>query len=135
MPFCDTPAMQQHLTEISATVASDAHGVLLFDRAGWHLAGALVVPENITILPLPPRSPELNPVENVWRFLRENWLSNRVFSGYDDIVAIAAPPGVTSSTSPGASDPSASATGRKGSDQCGLALYGNRLNSSDATPR
>ena len=86
MPFCDTPAMQEHLGEISATVASDAHAVLLLDRAGWHLAGALVVPENITILPLPPRSPELNPVENVWQFLRDNWLSNRVFNGYDDIV-------------------------------------------------
>ena len=45
------------------------------------------MPDNITLLPLPPRSPELNPVENVWQFLRDNWLSNRVFPGYDDIVA------------------------------------------------
>ena len=87
MPFCDTPAMQEHLLEISAMVAPDAHAVLILDRAGWHLAGALDVPGNITILPLPPRSPELNPVENVWQFLRDNWLSNRVFEGYDDIVA------------------------------------------------
>ena len=87
MPFCDTAAMQEHLTEISAMVAPDAHAVLVLDQAGWHLAGALVVPGNITILPLPPRSPELNPVENVWQFLRDNWLSNRVFNGYDDIVA------------------------------------------------
>jgi hypothetical protein len=87
MPFCDTPAMQKHLLEISATVASDAHAVLILDRAGWHLAGALKVPGNITILPLPPRSPELNPVENVWQFLRDNCLSNRVFKGYEDIVA------------------------------------------------
>ena len=87
MPFCDTPAMQAHLAEISATVAPDAHAVLILDQAGWHLAGALVVPENITLLPLPPRSPELNPVENVWQFMRDNWLSNRVFKGYDDIVA------------------------------------------------
>ena len=79
--------MQAHLAEISATVAPDAHAVLLLDQAGWHLAGALVVPGNITLLPLPPRSPELNPVENVWQFLRDNWLSNRVFNGYDDIVA------------------------------------------------
>ena len=48
----------------------------------------LEVPENITLLPLPPRSPELNPVENVWQFIRGNWLSNRVFKGYDDIVAL-----------------------------------------------
>ena len=87
MPFCDTEAMQAHLLEISTMVARDAHAVLLLDQAGWHFAGALVVPENITLLPLPPRSPELNPVENVWQFLRDNWLSNRVFSGYDDIVA------------------------------------------------
>ena len=87
MPFCDTEAMQAHLAEISAMVARDAHAALLLDQAGWHLAGALVVPANITLLPLPPRSPELNPVENVWQFMRDNWLSNWVFAGYDDIVA------------------------------------------------
>ena len=87
MPFCDTEAMQAHLLEISAMVAPDAHAVLLLDQAGWHFAGALVVPGNITLLPLPPRSPELNPVENVWQFMRDNWLSNRVFTGYHDIVA------------------------------------------------
>jgi transposase len=86
MPFCDTEAMQAHLAEISATVAPGAHAVLLLDQAGWHFAGALVVPGNITLLPLPPRSPELNPVENVWQFMRDNWLSNRVFTGYDAIV-------------------------------------------------
>jgi transposase len=82
----DTPAIQAH--QIGAMVVSDAHAVLLLDQAGWHLAGALVVPTNITLLPLPPRSPELNPVENVWQFMRDNWLSNRVFTGYDDIVAL-----------------------------------------------
>ena len=87
MPYCDTPAMQAHLCEISAAVAPGAHAVLILDQAGWHLSGRLVVPDNITLLPLPPRSPELNPVENVWQFLRDNWLSNRVFKGYDDIVA------------------------------------------------
>jgi hypothetical protein len=87
MPFCDTQAMQAHLDEISTMVAPDAHAVLILDQAGWHLAGALVVPQNLTLLSLPPRSPELNPVENVWQFLRDNFLSNRVFRGYDDIVA------------------------------------------------
>lgn len=56
-------------------------------RAGWHLSGKLAVPDSITLRPLPPRSPELNRVENVWQFLRDEWLSNRVFRGYDDIVA------------------------------------------------
>ncbi len=87
MPWCDTAAMQAHLIEISAMVAPDAHAILILDQAGWHLSGKLDVPANVTLLPLPPRSPELNPVENVWQFLRDNWLSNRVFNGYDDIVA------------------------------------------------
>ena len=87
MPFCDTQAMQAHLGEISAAVATGAHAVVILDQAGWHLSKDLVVPGNITLLPLPPRSPELNPVENVWQFLRDNRLSNRVFRGYDDIVA------------------------------------------------
>src|SRR5438876_10487596 len=55
-----------------------AHAVLLVDQAGWHLSTRLVVPANITIIALPPKCPELNPVENVWQFLRDNWLSNRV---------------------------------------------------------
>lgn len=87
MPFCDTLAMQAHLAEISAMVAPGAHAILILDQAGGRLARALVVPKNIIILPLPPRSPDLNPVENVWQFMRDNWLSNRVFKGYDDIVA------------------------------------------------
>lgn len=87
MPWCDTAAMNAHLAEISVMVAPGAHALLILDQAGWHLSKALVVPENITLLPLPPRSPELNPVENIWQYIRENWLSNRVFTSYDDIVA------------------------------------------------
>ncbi len=88
MPYCDTAAMQAHLGEISAAVAPGAHAVLILDQAGWHLSRRMVAPDNITLLPLPPRSPELNPVESVWQFLRDNWLSNRVFRGYEDIVAL-----------------------------------------------
>ncbi|NTF83002.1 IS630 family transposase [Agrobacterium rhizogenes] len=87
MPWCDTHAMTQHLAEIARHVAEDAHAILIMDQAGWHMSKNLVVPENITILPLPPKSPELNPVENLWHFMRDNWLSNRVFKSYDDIVA------------------------------------------------
>jgi hypothetical protein len=86
MPFADTNAMQAHLDEISRTVARGAHAVLLLDRAGWHTTGNLVVPRNITLILLPSRSPELNPVENVWQYLRANWLSNRVFEAYPDII-------------------------------------------------
>jgi len=87
MPWCDTGAMQAHPIEIGAMVAAGAHAVVILDQAGWHLSASLAVPDNVTLLSLPPRSPELNPVENVWQFLRDNRLSNRVFSSYDDIVA------------------------------------------------
>jgi putative transposase len=78
--------MQLHLDEIARTVKRGAHAVLLLDRAGWHTSGALAVPKNITLILLPSRAPELNPVENVWQYLRENWLSNRVFRSQGDIL-------------------------------------------------
>lgn len=85
-PACNTPAMQAHLEEIGATVAPGAHAIVLLDQVSWHTFKHLAVPANITLLPLPPRSPELNPVENLWPFIRDNWLSNRVFATYDDIL-------------------------------------------------
>lgn len=88
LPWCNTHAMNLHLQEIGAAVAPGAHAVLIVDQAGWHLTPRLKTPDNITILPLPPRAPELNPVENVWQFMRENWLSNRVFHDYEQIVAL-----------------------------------------------
>jgi len=78
--------MQLHLDEISCHVARRAHAVLLLDRAGWHTTAKLSVPRNITLIFLPSRAPELNPVENVWQYLRQNWLSNRVFEGYDAVI-------------------------------------------------
>ncbi len=80
--------MTLHLAEISKVVKPEAHAVVLLDQAGWHGSKDLVIPDNITLLPLPPRSPELNPVENVWQFIRDSWLSNRVFRSYDDIVTL-----------------------------------------------
>jgi len=86
VPRCVTEAMTEHLAEISRHVAPDAHAVVLLDQAGWHLSRTLVVPDNITLVPLPAHAPELNPVENVWQFMRDNWLSNRIFRSYDDIL-------------------------------------------------
>jgi transposase len=86
LPFADTQAMQLHLDEIARTVKRGAHAVLLLDRAGWHTTGALKIPKNITMILLPSRAPELNPVENIWQYLRENWLSNRIFTSYPDIL-------------------------------------------------
>jgi transposase len=86
LPACNTDAMNLHLAEIAKAVAPGSHAVLLVDQAGWHLSARLVVPANITIIPLPSKCPELNPVENIWQYMRDNWLSNRVFKSYDDIV-------------------------------------------------
>ncbi len=86
LPWANTQAMQLHLDEISLYVARKAHAVVLMDRAGWHTAAKLNIPKNITIILLPSRSPELNPVENIWQYLRANYLSNRVFENYDAII-------------------------------------------------
>lgn len=85
LPFCNTETMALHLAEISLAVAPGAHAVVLMDQAGWHTTGKLAVPGNITIIALPAKRPELNPVENIWQFMRDNWLSNRIFKSYDDI--------------------------------------------------
>jgi transposase len=89
LPYADTEAMQLHLDEISRTVARGAHAVLLLDRAGWHTTGHLTIPKNMTLIFLPSRAPELNPVENVWQHLRQTWLSNRVFDTYEAIIEAA----------------------------------------------
>jgi putative transposase len=86
LPYADTAAMNLHLAEIAAQVAPDAHAVVILDQAGWHVAKALIVPDNITLLPLPPYSPELNPIENLWQFLKHNYLNARVFASYEAIV-------------------------------------------------
>jgi transposase len=78
--------MGLHLAEIAQMVAPGAHAVLLVDQAAWHTTDKLDLPANISIVPLPSKCPELNPVENVWQFLRDNWLSNRIFKSHDDIV-------------------------------------------------
>jgi transposase len=86
MQRADTQGMQHHLDEISANVSPGAHAILILDQAGWHTTKKLSKPDNITLLPLPPRSPELNPAENVWEYLRGRWLSNHVFKDYDAIL-------------------------------------------------
>jgi transposase len=67
----------------SGSGRGDAHAVVLLDQAGWHTARALAVPDNITLMPLPAHAPELNPVETIRQFMRENWLSNRVFDSFN----------------------------------------------------
>ena len=86
MPHADTSAMNAHLCEIARTVAAGAHALLILDGAGWHGSTKLEVPDNITLLKLPPYAPELNPMENVWAYLRANKLAISVFESYDEIV-------------------------------------------------
>jgi putative transposase len=87
LPYVNTAAMSLHLAEIGRHVRPGAHAVLLLDGAGWHGAAELAVPANLTLLPLPAYSPELNPVENIWQYLRQNQLSLRVWPDYAAIVA------------------------------------------------
>ena len=86
MPHVSAEAMSLHLAEIAGQVAADAQAVVVLDGAGWHQAGGrLRVPDNITLLPLPPYAPELNPVENLWEYLRGNLLSFRIWDTYEAI--------------------------------------------------
>jgi transposase len=87
LPYANKQAMTLHLAEISQAVAPGAHAVVIIDGAGWHKPGGnLKLPHNISTLVLPPYSPELNPQENIWQYLRQNYLSNRVFETYTAIV-------------------------------------------------
>lgn len=77
--------MNLHLAEIARNVALGGHAVVLMDQAGWHMTDALIIPENISIIPLPAKCPELNPVENIWQFMRDNWLSNHIVTPKDPL--------------------------------------------------
>jgi transposase len=78
--------MSLFLKAFAAQLEPRTHAVLVLDQAGWHGAKRLQVPENVTLLPLPPYSPELNPVERVWLYLRERFLSHRVLNDYQAIL-------------------------------------------------
>ncbi len=86
LPEATLATMNLFLASFARQLAPGVHAVLVLDQAGWHGAGRLAVPGNVTLLPLPPYSPELNPVERVWLFLRERFLSHRVLDGYGAIV-------------------------------------------------
>jgi len=87
LPAAHAAMMNLHLAEIGNQIAPGAHAIVIMDGAGWHqTGGALRVPANIIPLHLPPYAPELNPLENVWAFLRSNKLANRVYETYDAIL-------------------------------------------------
>ena len=79
-PYVNTEAMQVFLDRFAATIGDDEHVAMVLDQAGWHGSRALRTPDNITLVPLPPYSPELNPVERVWLHLKERFLSHRLLA-------------------------------------------------------
>ena len=86
MPEVNMGAMNEHLAVISRAVPPGVVAVVVLDGAGWHASPRLKVPNNLALLPLPPYAPELNPIENIWEYLRANTLSHQVWNGYNAIV-------------------------------------------------
>jgi transposase len=86
LPEAKAVTMDLFLARFAETLPAGVHAVLLLDQAGWHGKAALRVPDNVTLLPLPPYSPELNPVERVWLYLRERFLSFRLYHDEQAIV-------------------------------------------------
>jgi transposase len=86
LPGVSTAAMSRFLADFARTIPESTHAVLVLDRAGWHGAKALKVPESITLVPPPPYSPDLNPVERVWLYLRERYHSHRLLVDYEAVV-------------------------------------------------
>ena len=84
-PYINTDVINIYLQQFSVELAADVHAVLVWDRAGFHESKELKIPDNITIIPLPAYSPELNPVENLWHYFRSHYWPNRAYADYDDL--------------------------------------------------
>jgi transposase len=85
LPWAETSMMQLHLEALSKQVGPDRHVVLVLDNAGWHTTGQIQLPPNITLLPLPPYTPELNVVERLWHWIKDHEFSNRIYPTYEDL--------------------------------------------------
>jgi transposase len=86
LPYVNTEGMALHLKEVSKEIPQENHAVMFVDGAAWHRTKKLDMPENITIVILPAYSPEENPAEKVWQYLKDNFLSGRIFDCYEEIV-------------------------------------------------
>jgi len=84
-PRLNTDVVNVFLREFSKTLADDEHAVMIWDGAGFHTSKKLVVPENVTLIKLPPYSPELNPMENLWHYLKSHFWSNRIHADYESL--------------------------------------------------
>lgn len=85
-PYLNTSIVNRFLAQLAEELAPEVHAVMLWDQAGFHTANALKVPANVTLIELPPYSPELNPVENLWHYLRSHFWSNRDYENYDALM-------------------------------------------------
>ncbi len=85
-PTVHTDLMNTFLKGLGDTLTADQHAVLVLDNAGWHVARALVIPSNVTLLFLPPYSPELNSIERLWAWLRSHQLSNQIYADYTQLL-------------------------------------------------
>jgi transposase len=88
-PNVNTGTMNAFLSILDEERKPDEHFILIMDQAGWHRSRDLKLPDGITVLLLPPYSPELNPTENLWHYLRSHYLSNRIYQDYDDLLTAA----------------------------------------------
>jgi transposase len=88
-PKINTDTMNIFLEQFTRELPEDVHAVMVLDRAGWHTAKALKVPANVTLIHLPPKSPQLNPVENLWHYLRSHHWSNRLYATWADLKQVA----------------------------------------------
>jgi transposase len=86
MPAVNTEAMLVHLEHISLKIPEGRHAVIVLDKAAWHTTKRLKKFSNLSLLPLPPAAPELNPTEQVWQALRDEHLANRCYEDYDAIM-------------------------------------------------
>ena len=86
MPYSNSEVMKVHLRLISDATPKGKYAVVIMDRASWHQSYLAAEFTNLTIIHLPPYSPELNPIEQVWHWMRDNEIANRCFDGYNDIV-------------------------------------------------
>lgn len=87
-PHVDKDLMTRHLEQISAKTEVGRYAVVIMDGAGWHQTSLVEGLKNVNIIKLPPYTPELNPIEQVWSWLRQHHLANHCFSGYEDIVDV-----------------------------------------------
>ena len=85
-PEINTPMMNAFLEQFAQELPADVHAVMVLDRAGWHTGKGVHVPENVTLIN---KSPELNPAENLWHYLRSHYWSNRLYPTWDDLKAAA----------------------------------------------